>query len=97
MKFRKGESGDPGSPKVLGEVQELARQHAPSAIAELARLAQARNFVRIKIKSRGGGIWGRMLMGINTPHTTGTCYGYRFLVQLKIAVTISDMAPPSAG
>jgi hypothetical protein len=34
------ESGNPGGrPKVLGEVQELARQHAPSAIAELARLA----------------------------------------------------------
>src|SRR5215813_4722455 len=28
-----------GRPKVLAEVQELARQHAPSAIAELARLA----------------------------------------------------------
>jgi hypothetical protein len=40
MKFRKGESGNPGGrPKVLGEIQELARQHVPSAIAELARLA----------------------------------------------------------
>ena len=40
MKFRKGESGNPGGrPRVLGEVQELARQHAPFAIAELARLA----------------------------------------------------------
>ena len=40
MKFRKGESGNPGGrPKVLGEVQELARQHAPSALVELARLA----------------------------------------------------------
>jgi hypothetical protein len=28
-----------GRPKILGEVQELARQHAPSAIVELARLA----------------------------------------------------------
>ena len=40
MKFRKGQSGNPGGrPKVLGELQELARQHAPTVIAELARLA----------------------------------------------------------
>jgi hypothetical protein len=40
MKFSKGKSGNPGGrPKVLGEVQELARHHAPEVIAELARLA----------------------------------------------------------
>lgn len=40
MKFPKGKSGNPGGrPKVLGEVQELARLHAPSVIVELARLA----------------------------------------------------------
>jgi hypothetical protein len=40
MKFSKGTSGNPGGrPKVLGELQELARQHAPEVIEELARLA----------------------------------------------------------
>ena len=40
MKFHKGRSGNPGGRhKVLGELQELARHHAPEVIIELARLA----------------------------------------------------------
>jgi uncharacterized protein with von Willebrand factor type A (vWA) domain len=40
MKYRPGQSGNPGGrPKVLGELQELARHHAPEVIKELARLA----------------------------------------------------------
>src|ERR1700730_15139753 len=39
-KFCRGVSGNPGGrPKVLADVQELARQYAPAAIVELARLA----------------------------------------------------------
>ena len=40
MTFRKGKSGNPGGrPKVLADVQELARCHTAAIIAELARLA----------------------------------------------------------
>ena len=38
--FKKGESGNPGGrPKLIAELRELARAHAPDAIKELARLA----------------------------------------------------------
>ena len=40
MKFRPGQSGNPGGrPKVVGELQELARRYTPEVIEELARLA----------------------------------------------------------
>jgi uncharacterized protein with von Willebrand factor type A (vWA) domain len=40
MRFRPGQSGNPGGrPKVVGELQELARRHSPEVIKELARLA----------------------------------------------------------
>src|SRR5438876_12049675 len=39
-KWAKGQSGNPGGrPKLLAELRDLARQHAPAAIKELARLA----------------------------------------------------------
>ncbi len=38
--FQPGQSGNPGGrPRVAGTLRELARAHAPEAIAELARLA----------------------------------------------------------
>jgi Family of unknown function (DUF5681) len=38
-RFQKGQSGNPGGrPKVLGEVQDLARQHTAEAIETLAAI-----------------------------------------------------------
>ncbi len=38
--FKPGKSGNPGGrPRIVGELRELARAHAPKAIEELARLA----------------------------------------------------------
>jgi HEAT repeat protein len=40
-KFVKGQSGNPGGrPKALIEVQALAREHSPSAIATLAKIME---------------------------------------------------------
>jgi hypothetical protein len=40
MRFVRGKSGNPGGrPKVLADVQDLARQRVPAAITELAWLA----------------------------------------------------------
>ena len=39
--FKPGQSGNPGGrPRVIGELHDLARAHAPDAIKELARLAK---------------------------------------------------------
>jgi hypothetical protein len=40
-KFQPGKSGNPGGrPKIVGEVQELARSHATAAIETLAEIMQ---------------------------------------------------------
>jgi len=46
LKFRKGQSGNPGGrPKVMGDVQELARQHAPR-VAPTVMLARGIELLR---------------------------------------------------
>jgi hypothetical protein len=43
-RFQKGQSGNPGGrPKVVGEVQELARQHTAEAIETLAAIMRDKN------------------------------------------------------
>lgn len=42
MKFRHGQSGNPGGrPKVIAEIQELAREHSPTAIETLVSIMRS--------------------------------------------------------
>jgi len=61
--FVKGQSGNPGGrPKADGNIQQLARQHGPEAIAELVRIMRegksdaSRASAAIAILDRG---WGK--------------------------------------
>jgi len=44
MKFKKGQSGNPGGrPKENAEVKELAREYGEAAVARLAQLMKSKN------------------------------------------------------
>jgi hypothetical protein len=54
MKFKPGQSGNPGGrPRVLAELQELARSHAPEVIKELVRLAVKAKSETARIAAEG--------------------------------------------
>jgi hypothetical protein len=66
-KWAKGQSGNPGGrPKVLAELRDLARRHAPAAIKELALEAES-EAVRVaairEILDRGYGKAGPLVAG----------------------------------
>jgi hypothetical protein len=51
-KWEKGQSGNPGGrPKMLAEVRDLARQHAPAVIEGLARLALKAESAAVRVSA----------------------------------------------
>ena len=75
MPWRPGQSGNPsGRPKVVAEVRDLARKHAPEAIATLVGIMRNEDATVITAAARRNGMrnlredgWDKVKGGVTTP------------------------------
>jgi hypothetical protein len=94
--FEPGQSGNPGGrPKVIAELRELARQHTPAAIEELARLALKARSEAVRVSAirelldRGYGKTTSLPVAVELPAIGGELKG-NFVILAAYTVSTSE-------
>jgi hypothetical protein len=102
--FERGKSGNPGGrPKVIADLRNLARQHTPAAIKELARLALRARSEGVRVSAirelfdRGYGKATSPPVLFELPRLASASEASKAMAAITAAVAAGALTPCEAG